>query len=153
MTIIAWDGKTIAADRQATTGDMRVSVSKLNRLPNGEIVAFSGFVPLGQRLLAWYSAGADPAQFPAFTGDDFARLIVLGADGLRSYERVPHAMACEDPFAAFGDGRDFAIGAMRMGADAAHAVKIACEFSIYCGLGCDTMTYEAPPAEPPVDPR
>lgn len=146
MTVIAWDGKTIAADRQVTTNDMRSSTTKLRRLPSGEVIASTGDVCLGRTLMDWYEGGADPAAYPKFQNEEWARLIVVGANGLRYFERYPAAVLCEDQYIAFGSGRDFAMGAMAMGADARRAVEVASQFSTGCGLGCDTMQYEKPAA-------
>ena len=45
----------------------------------------------------------------------------------------------EGGFYAIGSGRDFALAAMRMGADAKKAVKIASEFDIHTGGRIRTM--------------
>jgi ATP-dependent protease HslVU (ClpYQ) peptidase subunit len=45
----------------------------------------------------------------------------------------------EDPFMAWGSGRDFALGAMAMGATAREAVAVACRFNVYCGNGIDAF--------------
>lgn len=39
MTIIAWDGKTLAADKRGTVAGMAYTVTKIHRLPDG-LVAF-----------------------------------------------------------------------------------------------------------------
>jgi hypothetical protein len=41
-----------------------------------------------------------------------------------------------------GAGRDAAMGAMRMGADAKRAVEIANELCVGSGLGVDTLRFE-----------
>lgn len=140
MTVIAWDGKTLAADRMSTCADMPRITRKLRRLGNGEVAAITGDEDMGCRLIRWYEDGADPAKWPeSQRGDNWSRLIVLSADGLKFYEREPHPMRCLDPFMAFGSGRDFAMGAMAMGASAEEAVNVACRFNIFCGCGIDVM--------------
>jgi hypothetical protein len=146
VTVIAWDGKTIAADRQRDTAGMKHPGTKLLRLANGEAVSWCGSNGGGYMLADWYAAGAKPSRWPELKGDDFARLIVLRRDGLFVYETYPAAMKIEAPFIAFGSGGDFAMGAMAMGADARRAVEVASQFSTGCGLGCDTMQYEEPAA-------
>lgn len=42
----------------------------------------------------------------------------------------------------FGSGRDFALGALAMGASAYEAVKAAITFDITCGIGVDTLTLD-----------
>jgi ATP-dependent protease HslVU (ClpYQ) peptidase subunit len=45
----------------------------------------------------------------------------------------------EDPFIAFGAGRDYAMAAMHLGCDAHRAVEVACVFDTGCGMGIDTL--------------
>lgn len=144
MTVIAWDGKRIAADRQVTFGDLRVTTTKLRRLASGEVIASTGDQELGRMLEAWYERGADPSSYPKFENEERARLIVVGEDGLSTYGRHPVAVKCEDQFIAFGSGRDVAIGALAMGADARRAVEVASQFNTGCGLGVDEMEFVRP---------
>jgi len=147
MTVIAWDGKTIAADRQCSNAGMKWATTKLFRLRNGEVCGICGDWSHGMQVMAWYEDGAEPASFPDCRSDeDWARLVLLRADGLWTYERTPYPLRIEGCFMAFGAGADFAMGAMAMGADARRAVEVANQFSTGCGLGCDTMTFEKPAA-------
>jgi hypothetical protein len=41
-----------------------------------------------------------------------------------------------------GAGRDAAMGALRMGADAKTAVEVANELCTACGLGVDTLRFD-----------
>ena len=38
MTTIAWDGKTLAADKLASYGELRTTVTKIFRLSDGSLV-------------------------------------------------------------------------------------------------------------------
>lgn len=138
MTVIAWDGKTLAADKRADVGGTALTTTKIKKLESGEIVAFTGSVSTGRILLDWYENGAEPEEWPeSQNGDDWARLIVASKGGVCFYEGHPVAVHCEDKFAAFGSGRDVALGALAMGADAIKAVEIASMFQSDCGNGCD----------------
>ena len=141
MTVIAWDGKTLAADRQMTWADMRSTVNKLRQLPNGEVLAVTGDSARAVAVLRWYEEGADPEKWPKCqTETDYARLIVARHGGrLVYFDWLPMEQQIIDPFMAFGAGRDFAMGALAMGADAKKAVGIACRFSVGCGLGIDSF--------------
>lgn len=141
MTVIAWDGKTLAADRQMTWSDMRSTVCKLRKLPTGEILGVTWDACRSVAVLKWFEDGADPEKWPKVqTEEDYARLIVARPGGKLAYfDYLPIEQPILDPFMAFGAGRDFAMGAMAMGADAQKAVEIACRFSVGCGLGIDAF--------------
>ncbi len=140
MTVIAWDGKRLAADRQATNADMRAKVSKARRLSGGCVVAFTGELEKGLVLTRWYEEGALPERWPAFQKtDDWTRLIIADANGVRVYEKELVPQTFDETFMAWGSGRDFAMGAMAMGADAKQAVEVASMFNVYCGGGVEVF--------------
>ena len=140
MSVIVWDGKTLAADRQGTTGGMRTTSTKIKKLSCGAIVAWSGAAENGLELAQWWEDGADPGKWPAYqSADDWTRLIVAQKGQAVVYEKRPVPQVVEDPFGAWGCGRDFAVGALAMGADARAAVKVACQFATGCGMGVDSF--------------
>lgn len=141
MSVIAWDGKTLAVDKQATCSAMPSTVSKARRLPNGEIVAWTGDQEQGLVLADWYETGAHVSNWPEFQKDreHWARLVVAGPSGIRFYEQFPVEQVENDPFQAFGSGRDYAMGALAMGATAEQAVLVASRFNIHCGMGVDVF--------------
>lgn len=145
MSVVAWDGKTIAADRQATNGSRKFTQSKLLRVESGEIIAWTGMTENGLTMARWYKDGADPAKFPfdVQTKEDWSRLIVASASGVVVYERLPEPQEVEDSFDAWGSGADFAIGALAMGADACQAVAVASRFDAFCGFGVESFTLRA----------
>lgn len=99
----------------------------------------------GQIMANWYEAGADLEKYPICQRDkdDWSRLIVVKPRGLVVvYEQWPTGFHPEDKFLAFGSGRDYAMGAMAMGADARRAVEIASHFCTSCGMGVDALTLE-----------
>jgi ATP-dependent protease HslVU (ClpYQ) peptidase subunit len=139
MTVIAWDGKTLAADRQTTIAGARFTSQKIFRI-NGELLGFSGGQPHGMRLLDWALTGFEPATYPVEPDDDRSGLI-LRITRDRRIMRYDNAFPCiyEDEFYATGSGRDFALGALAAGKDAVGAVEIAIRFSTECGMGIDTL--------------
>ena len=141
VSVVAWDGKTIAADKQATCSGLRFKITKIRRIASGEILAGTGDWDSFAMVAKWYEDGADPAKWPACQADkeNWSRLIVAGPTGVKFYERQPVFTLIEDEFMAWGSGRDYAMGAMRKGATAAEAVEIAMEFDNGCGLGVDAM--------------
>lgn len=142
MTVIAWDGKTLAADRRSVSSGTIRTVTKISRHPSlPELLAISGSLVDGLEVKNWYVSGASPDSFPATCRqtDNFARLIVISADGVRCYEGAPIPIKFDDQRVAFGSGCDFAMAAMYMGRDAKQAVEVTCALSSECGDGIDTL--------------
>ena len=133
MSVIAWDGNHLAADRQMTAGTRRATCSKLRGT-----IAWCGDQEEGILLADWYTAGADPEKWPAWqTNDNFTILVVAKEGACYFYEARPREQLVMDPFFAFGSGAPYALGAMAMGATAREAVEVASRFDIYCGMGVD----------------
>lgn len=136
MSVVAWDGKILAADRQSTYGDTKSSTDKIFLLPNGEVVAFVGPLTAAVRLKRWYDEGADPAKYPPLKKDeDWTKIIVASKDRICFTEGSPDFIPVIDPFCAWGVGREAALGALEMGANAPQAVAAACKWICGCGMG------------------
>jgi ATP-dependent protease HslVU (ClpYQ) peptidase subunit len=151
LTVVAWDGTAIAADRQATQGGTASTLTKLQRLDNGEVLTWTGNLQNCFGAQHWYCAGAKPSEWVNYrlNDDEHSELIVLSEDGLYTYNCGPFPQKIEDKFAAFGSGKELALGALAMGATAKEAVEIASRFDTGCGLGVDVMHYEKPKRQPP----
>lgn len=141
MTVIAWDGINVAADKRAVCGNMIHTTTKLRRLPSGEILGWTGCEASGHALVAWYTDGADVTKWPECQKDDkeWGRLIVVNSRGARYFERQPFSVKVEDAFMSWGCGADFARAAMHCGKTAKEAVEIACLYDNGCGNGIDVM--------------
>ena len=148
MSIVAWDGKVLAADkRSVANGCARTSIKAhliqgpLSFTPwdRKAIIAHCGSLPRGMMLLEWFRSGADPAKWPTLRDpQDWTSLITISHDGAcRVFEEEPVAVLIDAPYWAWGSGRDYALGAMAMNADAVRAVEIASQFDVYCGSGID----------------
>ena len=146
MSVIAWDGSIIAADKMACCGYNAVTTTKLHMMVSGLIIGWTGDATIGAELMSWYQHGANVEDWPKVQAtDDWCRLIVWDpkhSRPLRFYESRPFSFIVQDRFAAWGSGRDYAIGAMAQGANAIDAVKIASQHCISCGMGIDH--YPAP---------
>lgn len=145
MSVIVWDGKTLAADRQATNCDRKITLSKIRRLSDGTLLAWTDGTGEGAAMARWYEEGADPEKLPDFQNDDdnWARLVVVQLSGkFITFEKHGEHFEVLDRFTAFGAGADFAIGAMAMGADARKAVEVASQFSTVCGMGVEAFDLE-----------
>ena len=153
MTCIAWDGKTLAADKRVEYVGLARTVTKIFRF-NNELLGISGNGAQGNEMIEWYKAGAKPAAFPPKQRerDDWASLIVIRECGVFYYERTPHPCLVEDKIMAWGCGRDYALAAMHLGKTAREAVEIASVFDINCGNGEDELSLSPPRSPGPSEP-
>lgn len=142
MTVIAWDGRTLAADKRASNAGMAKTVRKIDR--HGDVLfAVTGDFDTAAELREWFKAGAKPSEFPEAARKDAATLVVIDAQGIRSYATGPYPMPIEDRISAWGSGRDFAMAVMHLGFDARKAVEVACLFQTDCGNGIDCLELES----------
>lgn len=140
MTVLAWDGKTLAADRLACAGHTKASVTKILRYEK-ELLGICGNLATGKELKEWYLNGAEPDSFPvAALEDGDTELVVIKEDGrVRVYASSPVSYEIEDKVCAFGAGGEAAWAAMICGATAEQAVLVASQVNITCGNGMDIL--------------
>lgn len=137
MTVIAWDGKTLAADKRATFEGFGATTTKIRRLASGTLLATTGHAGIGRALTEWYEDGC-LSEYPDKESE--CTLLVITSDGhLAMYEKSRSPIILENKFIAMGSGRDYALAAMHLGKNAAEAVAVACIFDIACGNGIDTL--------------
>lgn len=150
MTVIAWDGKTLAADKAATNVGYRRTVTKVYKYwcakaMKFHLVAFSGNGDQAMELLEWFRNGRDPATYPKFQEDTegCTDCVFIDHHGTCwSYGKTAYPQKWEDKFNATGHGRDFALAAMHLGLDARQAVEVACALDNTCGNGVDAVTLD-----------
>jgi 20S proteasome alpha/beta subunit len=143
MTVIAWDGRTLAADKRATSSGLARTVTKIHKIGD-TIVAASGNASQDALMVEWVRQGCKPEAFPDSQKDkdDWSTVVVVDASGVRYYERTPYPILVEDAIWATGSGRDFALAAMHLGKSSVEAVAVASEFQIDCGNGCDSYSVQ-----------
>lgn len=144
MTVIAWDGKMLAADKRASLNACSWPVTKIHRVGPDAFACVSGNSDQGGEMLAWYRAGAEPAAFPASQrADGWAPFVVIRRGGVvHRYEQTPYPIEYETERYADGSGLAYAIAAMECGKTAAEAVAIACKYDPACGNGIDVLTFD-----------
>lgn len=137
MSIVAWDGKTLAADKQMTYYGNKSVCSKIEK--RGDVIfAGTGTANHLQPLIEWYEKGANPNDYPKFQDtDNWSRLIVVKDGICLEYLKDPYPIPVMQKFMAFGSGANYAIGAMQMGADAIKAVEVASLHDDGCGFGVE----------------
>jgi len=142
MTVIAWDGTTLAADKQMSCGNTTSIVTKICYVPEHRaIVGACGSIAQLQEFLAWFKNGQKIDNYPKNMNnkDEFASGIAIKDDCAYLYQESPYPTYIESPFFAIGSGRDFAIAAMHCGKTAKEAVEIASLYDAYCENGVDEI--------------
>jgi len=141
MTVIVWDGYALATDCAATDGATQWETTKA-WYHNGEVLSGVGALKNILLMREWYKSGADPAAFPHTQQlPQWCHFLVVREDGLWRYEQTHIPIAHGRVPCAFGEGRDFAFGALDMGATAEIAVNITNRHSPHCGLGVKLYVY------------
>jgi hypothetical protein len=142
MTCIAWDGKTLAADKAATNSGHSVTVTKIHRVGDG-LVALAGDEAALMAGLVWLRGVRNPADYPEVmkTTDSVMWEILPGE--FKRYTSGPYPARVESAHMATGCGRDYALAAMYLGHDARRAVEVACALDNSCGNGIDTLELPA----------
>lgn len=142
MTVIAWDGKTLAADKQATNNGLKLVVTKIMKAEiNGvkSLVAVAGDMAQALNVVNWLINGG---EFPAsqHSADDWQPIVIINRRGVFKYEQSPQPILYEGPYFSMGSGADVAMAAMHLGKAAEEAVELACALCASCGMGIDTLT-------------
>lgn len=145
MTVICWDGQTLAADKRADYGGAALTVTKVYRIDDDRIAAISGAGAHGMAVLDWLRGNGDLSTYPKPSSDDeSAFVLVIYRNGdVWNYERGGYRSPLHESVPlAMGAGRDFAMGALAMGADSVRAVAVANQLCSSCGNGIDTLAFE-----------
>lgn len=142
MTVIAWDGRTLAADKLACNGNTRSTTTKIFSI-DGVLVGVTGDLSIGMEMVDWYKDGAKQGKFPASNRDPSkgCSLVIIRKDStVWKYESSPFPFQVEGKFAAFGCGDVGALVAMSTGCDSKRAVELVSQFDNGCGNGVDTLS-------------
>lgn len=145
MTTIAWDGKTMAADKQSTGGGMKY-LCMSSKIHQGTyhgmpaLFAGAGTTVYSDAVIEWLCAGMpdDKPEMP--TAPDSFTVLVATEVGLYEYIDSLRPIPLGVRKWAIGSGNEYAFGAMAAGAPAKKAVEIACAFDVHSGMGVDVLT-------------
>lgn len=144
MTTIVFRDGIIAADNQVTSeGGTRLGTrAKLLRIGDG-VFGFAGDVNAVERASTYLRALYGQSRgFAALFGhiphrpdlpEGSVTVIEVSRRGVRMYGASLFPEPIAGPYFAIGSGRDFALGALAMGATAAEAVRAAIQFDVYSG--------------------
>lgn len=150
MTTIAYRSGVLAFDEQVTDADgIRVGTVQKGRVIGEYLVACSGTVNVCQSFMfwleQWVSRGGQlcnpPCDVKEAIGDDDMDAIAIDRNGrVFRFDGLAHPYELDAPFQAMGSGRDFALGAMEMGANAADAIAAAIRWDTGSGGRIRTLT-------------
>lgn len=136
MTTIAWDGKTLAADKQATCAGSKFRVAnKIEAIPGGYI-ACAGKISQIYHFLRWYRGGrkGKTPELEEFCAIAIVRGNVVLWDGDSEVPCRPDEKLAE------GSGWKWALAAMDFGKTAVEAVQYASTRDNGTGCGVDYVT-------------
>lgn len=156
MTVLAWDGTTLAADKlNFSLHGMSVPITKI-RLINDELIGVAGKTILIGPIMLWAEMGFAPEHMPEQqkAEKDWSTVIRVQRNGtVLIYENSPIPWKLERNIVGMGSGGEIATGAMAAGASAEKAVLLTFDYIVTCGLGVDTLQFpplekKTPPAKP-----
>lgn len=142
MTVIAWDGKSIAVDKRSERGEVVGTVTKLFKGKDGYALAIAGSIVKGLLLVEWFNNGRKEEDWPKFQSTDEWGWLIAAKDGeCLAFGPDYLPLKNENKFCAWGSGCEFAIGAMAAGKTAYEAVAITNHHSASCGRGIDLIEF------------
>jgi hypothetical protein len=142
MTVIAWDGRTMAADKRMDCNGYPATVTKIYRMPDGALIGGCGDSDVISALRHWYQDGCNPANYPDNRGEHstYATLMVVTpAREVQLYLSSPIPIQMHNQTFAIGSGADYALAVMHLGHSARKAVEVACALDTGCGNGIDIL--------------
>jgi len=145
MTVIAWDGKTLAADRQCGNNGTIEAITKIWRV-RGHLLAGDGSAYLAKAMLQWWTDGAKPKDYPTamWEANEGCYFWIITPDGVLSEfsTKFPIGIAVDAQPMAIGSGRRCALAVMHMGGDARKAIEVTSAIDVDCGQGMDILTLD-----------
>lgn len=146
MTTVAFDGRTMAADKQMNTGGMKHPVAR-SKIRGGDyhgmpaVFGGAGTTVYSDAVIDWLMSGMPDEHKPEMPeAPDSFTVVVATEAGVYEYIDSLRPIPLGQIKWAFGTGAEYAFGAMDAGANAKRAVEIACGRDVNSGLGIDSIT-------------
>jgi 20S proteasome alpha/beta subunit len=146
MTVVAWDGKTLACDSQISDGSFNVANVKKIKKVDGWLIGGAGDLDLNTLFLDTFTPK------PILLGKHIQPLTVSGRNEdfegiIISPKKIVYYLETSGivtklgkvPFMAIGCGTSIAMTALDLGADARTAVKLAIKYRQGCGGKIHTL--------------
>lgn len=156
MSVVAFDGTYLAADRCGTFGERSMVIPKLEILDlksRRYAIAIIGDSKMAHRAIDWMWRNIElppqdreeyPSSPQSTPNSEHTAIVAYNFNDEAIVEeysdsKFPEFVHGDNLFMAWGSGWDIANGAMYMGADAKRAVEAANYLSPYCGFGYDAF--------------
>lgn len=141
MTTVAWDGVTLAADREAGYGAIKFVTHKLHRVA-GYMFAGAGAAEDVDAIARWLKSGADTKERLGLSESTIAIAVDMksGQPLLICGKETPSVRKLRAKQFAIGCGSDFVLAAMVLGKTAPQAIRLAEKHISGTGLGVDSYT-------------
>lgn len=140
MTTVVWRAGVIAADRLM---DDWQEAGKLFRLKSGAVLSGAGNYDDIVEVARWFDGGAKEDDKPVLVADEDkgTDFIVAMPDGTACWLTSPflRLVKINEPYAAIGSGKSFALAAFAMGARPKRAIEVARMFDPNTGKGIDVI--------------
>lgn len=146
MTTIAWDGRTLAADKGSWCGGFHHAVKKVHRVtaPDGRryLVAFCGDPVFATSILRWMRGEVENPGIclDADKDRDSAVVVDESLQVWRLSARLVY-VPIEGRLHTHGAGQEIAMGALMAGADAVKAIRITMQVSDFAARGVDFVRF------------
>lgn len=143
MTTVAWDGNTLAADKQSTYL-IPIQANKIQAIKyNGEN-AFAAGAGVIRDIYPFIEALKKGKKLPSIDQEEptFDVLVVTKSRKAYLYNGSDYPHELGNTKYAIGTGASFALGAMYAGKSAKEAVEIASQLDTGTGLGVDVVTFD-----------
>jgi ATP-dependent protease HslVU (ClpYQ) peptidase subunit len=143
VTTIAWDGKSLAADRLVSSPGHKYSAKKLRKveLVDGDylVAGFAGNADACSAMLAWAETGFDEEHKPEVASEDVEGIAAYTTGEVYLIIGTGMLQLTPDEPAAIGSGGSAAMAAMSLGKDALEAVKTARKVDPFTGGRIDCV--------------
>jgi ATP-dependent protease HslVU (ClpYQ) peptidase subunit len=133
MSVVVWDGTTLAADSYGNNGETCFPVTKLWKDDADNLYGAVGGVQAINLLQEW-SKYQGRSNYPEEARLNKATLLVIKKDKyvIRYYGSPVPIQSPLKSVLAIGEGSQYAYGALDMGATAEQAVAVAIKRSVHC---------------------
>lgn len=143
MTTIAWDGRTLAADRLSTNDGCRMGqATKVRRMPDGRLAACAGAATRCMAYFAWLTDKTQPRPAWQDSTETSVHALEILLDGTLLRHEEHGSYELEGNRAALGSGASYALAAMACGKGAADAVRVAALFDVWTGSDVDALVLD-----------
>lgn len=144
MSAIVYDGVRLAADLMVNNGNTSWPYEKIQRVKGAYLVVAFGDFKDSQILRRQFAEYGPTIPQTKYYYTDQATMIYVDTDTgrLYRYTQAGHIVDLGLQKVAFGSGKDFAYGALAVGANATDAVKAALKYSPTCGIGVQTVNVQ-----------